>query len=328
MPERLRILDYPWHQVHLYRLCQALPADFTLLATKPLIWNAAQRPPAPNFLGAVDPDTIDPADYDLALMHLDQWCGERHNLRALPYRIMRSISQNLPRVVVIHGTPDNEANRQEILCLIGDEQVVCNSRAAALEWSGGEDRVSRYGLPQFRPIIHGYTVDEFWSEPLEKRRREIVTICSGGNLSRIYHGLPLIERLMRDVPLFWLGPQGNRNWCENYDVYRRMLAETLIYFSPTRRAPMPGARTEAMLSGCCIVSVPGHDVEDYVVNGETGFVVRDYVQARDTLRTLLAHPDLAYKVGQAGRKVARKLFTAELLRKQWLALLRDIGVRL
>jgi len=326
--KRLRILDYPWHQVHLYRLCRALPADFTLLATKAMIWNAAQRPPAPNFLGAVDPDAVDPADYDLALMHLDQWCGEKHNLRALPYRIMKSISKDLPRVVIMHGTPDNEANRLEILRLIGNEQVVCNSWAAALEWDGGENRASRYGLPQFRPIIHGYVVDEFWSEPLEKRRLEIVTICSGGSTSRIYHGLPLVERLMRDVPLAHLGPAGNRNWCENYDAYRRMMAETLIYFSPTRRAPMPGARTEAMLSGCCIVSVPGNDVEDYIIGGKTGFVVQNYIQARDTLRALLAHPDLAYEIGQAGREAARKLFAAELLRKEWLALLGDIGVRL
>ncbi len=323
---RLQILDYPWHQVHSYRL-HALPAEFTYLMTRPLLWNVAQRPIPPNWTGGIQAEQYDPDDYDLALLHLDQWCDGRHNLRALPYRLMKRTSQDIPQIVIMHGTPENEANRRAILRLIEDLPVVCNSPQAAAVWDGGEERWDRYGLPQFRAIVHGYDIDEFWSEPLGQRRRAVITICSGGTWSREYHGIPLLERIQRDVPLRWYGPRGNCDWLDNYDDYRHMLASSLIYFSPTRRAPMPGARTEAMLSGVCVVSVPGNGFKDLVVHGKSAFIVRTYVEARDTLRGLLENPDEAYRVGQKGRKVARALFDKSRFVQDWVDVLAEIGVR-
>lgn len=324
---RLRILDYAWHQAHSYRL-HALPADFTYLLVRPLLWTEAQRPMPENFIGGIAPEDVKPGDFDVAFLHLDQWCDDRNNLRALPYRIMNRIAQGVPRIVIMHGTPDSNANRRAILRLIGDLPVVCNSKRAARQWYSGERRRDHYGLPQFRTIIHGYDVDEFWSEPLEKRSREAVTICSGGRLSRSYHAIPLIERLMRDVPLAWYGPRGNREWLQDYYSYRAMLASTLIYFSPSRRAPMPGARTEAMLSGCCVVTVPGNDVEEYIEHGKTGFIVRTYEQARDTLAMLLRGPEVAWTVGQAGREKAREAFMQERFVGDWLRVLGEIGVKM
>ena len=324
--QTLKILDYAWHVVHAYRL-HALPAEFTFLQFKPLVWNEAQRPIPPNWMGAVYPDEIDPRDYDLALLHLDQWCDERKNLRALPYRLMNLITEGIPQVVIMHGTPDHESNRLAILDLIGDHPVVCNSVQAARMWDGGEEREDRYGLPQFRSITHGYHVEEFYNLPLEARREEIITICSGRDLSREYHGIPLLERLWRDVPLAWYGPAGNRSWLTNYHDYRMMLATSLIYFSPTRRAPMPGARTEALLSGCCVVSVPGNDWEDYIDHGETGYIVNTYVEARDLLLWLLEHPEEAYRVGQAGREMGHEMFNTEPFVTDWLTVIEELQER-
>lgn len=320
--DRLRILDYFWHQAHAYRL-HALPADFTFVAFRPTIWNEYQRPVPENFQGAISPDDIVPAEYDFALLHLDQWC-DRVNLRATPYRLMKRASQNIPQIIIMHGTPDSEGNRQAILQLIGDLPVVCNSRQAAQEWDGGDDRVDRYGLPQFRHIIHGYDTDEFWSLPVEQRQKKIVTVCSGGTISREYHGIPLVERLMRDVPIDWYGPSGNVNWLEDYMAYRAMLASNLIYFSPTRQAPMPGARTEAMLSGCCVVTVPRNDIENYITHGETGLIVDDYTEAHSSLQQLLNVPATAYQIGQAGRKTAQKHFGKERFIDDWLSVWGNI----
>jgi len=321
----IRILDYSWHQVHSYRL-HALPAEFTYAIFRYPIWNELQRPVPQNFVGALLPDEIDAREFDLALLHLDQWCDTSNNIRALPYRLMNQIAQDIPRVVIMHGTPDSEENRRSILGLIGDLPVVCNSFRAAAEWDGGEGRRDCYGLPQFRTIIHGYDADEFWSNELETRRREIVTVCSGGNISREYHGLPLVERLKRDVPLAWYGPRGDRPWLPDYISYRRMLASSLIYFSPTRRAPMPGARTEAMLSGCCVVTVPGNDVERYIEDEKTGFIVVDYEEAHAVLLALLDNPASAWEIGQAGREVAREMFRKERFVGDWLRVLEAIGV--
>jgi glycosyltransferase involved in cell wall biosynthesis len=319
----MQILDYRWHQVHAWRLHAIPGAYFTFVHVEPQDWHPQVRPEPLNWRGAVWPQDVNPADYDFALLHLDQWCDQM-NLRALPYRIMKVISRDLPRAVIMHGTPDHEENRQNILALLGDLPVVCNSEQAAQEWDGGEGRLDCYGRPQFNAIIHGYKVDEFYNYGLARRRREIFTVCSGRDMSRWYHGLPLVERLQRDLPLAWYGPAGNREWLPNYHLYRDMLASSLIYFSPTRRAPMPGARTEAMLSGCCVVTTPGNDITQYIIDGQNGFIVDTYERARGILRDLLANPEAAYEIGQAGRETARKHFEHTRYTEEWLTLIKEI----
>lgn len=319
----LKILDYSWHQVHTYRMARALPAQITLARLRYPTWRSELRP-LPDNINIVDVDDINPLDYDLAVLHLDQWC-DRLNLRAMPYRIMNQITQSIPQIVIMHGTPDSQANRRAILRLMGDLPVVCNSHHAAWEWDAEECRIDKYGQPQFRAIIHGYH-DEFFNYSLVYRSLGAITVCGGGDTSREYHGIPLIERLKRDVPLTWVGPRGDVPWRPNYTSYRGLLASSLIYFSPTTRGPMPGARTEAMLSGCCVVSVPGNDWEHYIRDGENGFIVRDYVAARDALQYLLAYPEVAYRIGQQGRKDTLLYFAPERYRAEWLDLCKEIGL--
>jgi len=325
----LRIIDYPWHQVHLYRL-HALPAMFWLAKIREPLWNTKQRPMPSNFQGGIALDDYTPPDFDLALLHLDNWCDARNNIRASCYRIMKQITKDIPQMVIMHGTPDSEQNRRAILQLIGDLPVICNSWDAARTWDGGWDggescHLDKYGQRQFRAIIHGYK-DEFFNYALHMRRVEVATVCSGGRMSREYHGIPLLERLQRDMALAWYGQGGNRSWLPNYYAYRDMLASTLIYFSPTRRGPMPGARTEAMLSGCCVVTVPGNDIEQYIRNGENGYIVNNYSEARELLYQLQAHPEHAFEVGQAGRATALEFFNSARFIEDWLALLAELGV--
>jgi hypothetical protein len=322
----LRILDHSWHQVHLYRL-HALPAEFTILNVRNWVWREEQRPTPLNLRGAIETDAVGLGQFDLALCHLDQWI-DRFPHRGLPFRVMTQLARrlDLPAVCIMHGTPDYPENRVNLLRLLGDVPCVCNSQAAAEEWDGGEGRLDRYGLPQFRSIIHGYDADEFWSEPACRRRRVAISVCSGGSTSAWYHGTPILERLIRDVPLEWYGPYGNRDWLPSYGEYREMLASSLIYFSPTHRAPMPGARTEAALSGCCVVSVPGQDWHEYIEQGVNGYIVNSYADTVRALRVLLDDHERAWRIGQAGREMAQERFGVERYVNDWLALLEELGV--
>jgi len=326
---KLRIIDYPWHQAHLYRL-HALPALFWLAKIRRPLWNRHQRPLPRNFRGGLSESEVKKragrGKFDLALLHLDQWC-DRISIRAFPFRMMRGATRGVPQVIIMHGTPDDGDNRRRLLSMIGDLPVVCNSEQARQEWDGGEEREDRYGLPQFRAIVHGYRVDEFLNFGLEERRPEAITICSGGDISRWYHGTAIVERLMRDIPaLYWYGPMGNRPWCNTYDEYRTMLASSLVYLSPTSRAPMPGSRTEAMLSGCCVVSVPGNDWEAYVRPYYDGVICETYKEIRNVLRFLIGRPEVAYNIGQRGREVARQVFHHERYVAEWMDVLGEIGV--
>jgi DNA-binding ferritin-like protein (Dps family) len=331
----LRILDHPWHQAHAYRL-HALPADFYMATVyhdhHKTIWNVNQRPRPANLRGALGVREAEQwarqGRFDLVLCHLDQWCDSRMPWRGMPFIIMCNLAEKagVPCIAIMHGTPDDAANRRDILRLIGDLPVIVNSHQAAREWDAGEKRASRYGLPQFRAIIHGYDVDEFDSYPLDRREVIVSTICSGGEMSRTYHGLPLVERLAQDIPLALYGKDGNRPWLNDYGEYRDELRRMLVYLSPTRRGPMPGARTEAMLSGACVVTVPGNDVETFIDHGRTGFIVDTYEDVRDTCRALLAEPERAYRIGQLGRESARKLFDKSLYVADWLSCLEALGI--
>lgn len=310
----MKILDYAWHQPHSYRLMQALhDCEFYFLKVGPRTWKESLRPRPPNFQGFVK--IYEPGRYDVAILHLDQWC-DSHALRGYPFRLVDGLVQDISKIVIMHGTPDDPENRQRILKLIGDNYLICNSRQAYRQWGLGPERS--------RAILHGYNVDEFRSE--KTRRMEVITVCSGGQISREYHGIPLLERMKCDVPITWFGERGDLPFFSDYDGYRTYLAGALIYFHPGQRSPMPGSRTEAMLSGCCVVSADNQDAGQYIQHGQTGFLSNDFVELRDILRALLAEPHRAYEVGKRGREMAREVFTLENLRRQWLSLFEDLEV--
>lgn len=318
----LRILDTAWHLAHSYRL-HALPARFDYFQVGVRHWDEEIRPKPPNFGGEVaDPD---PSTYDLFLSHLDNWC-DRSELRGTPFRVMNAIASlapHTPRVCIMHGTPDDEINRQRIVRILdssigigGSPFLVTNSQTAYEQWGLGPDRS--------RAIIHGYDVDEFDSS--NERQIWAITVCSAGEISRTYHGVPMLERVRREVPVIWLGLKGDLPYFTSYEEYRDFLAHSLIYVHTGQRSPMPGARTEAMLSGCCIVTTSNQDADQYIEHGVTGFLCDTAMEMAETIKELLADPKRAYQVGKQGREVARACFHKDRFVDDWLALLRDLGV--
>lgn len=107
---------------------------------------------------------------------------------------------------------------------------------------------------------------------------------------------------------------------------------------PTWQSPRPRARTEAMLSGACVVTTPYQDADTYIEHGVNGFLtsphtikdprVMDNPEATAKLikRLVMDEPELAKQIGQAGKKTAQDLFSQENFFKQWQELLTKIGV--
>jgi len=82
---------------------------------------------------------------------------------------------------------------------------------------------------------------------------------------------------------------------------------------------MPRARTEAMLSGCCVVTTPHQDADTFIEHGKNGFLIpREPQKVADLIEGLIMDYKTAIKVGQAGKETAKKLFTYDRYRKQWL----------
>jgi len=314
----LRVLDHAWHQAHSYRLHE-LPARFDYFPVGTRYWDEEIRPAPDNFGGFIAEPVV--KDYDLILSHLDNWC-DRAELRATPFRIMNLLglqAPEVPRVCIMHGTPDNEENRGAINRLLdrspgGAPFMVCNSHAAFEQWGRGPELS--------RAIIHGYNVDEFVGS--NERQAWAITVCSAGDISAVYHGVPLLERIKTQVPVVWVGHNGDLPYFQGYEKYLDFLAHSLIYVHTGQRSPMPGARTEAMLSGCCIVTTSNQDAGDFITHGETGFLCDTAEEMTHTIRSLLDNPRRAYTVGKAGRELAREIFDRGRYVDDWLSLISEL----
>jgi glycosyltransferase involved in cell wall biosynthesis len=99
------------------------------------------------------------------------------------------------------------------------------------------------------------------------------------------------------------------------DEPRRHLPTFDLCAVPSRIEAFPLIVVEAMLAGLPIVASNVGSVEDAVVEGETGRLVRpeDPDQLASTLRSLLADPERMQEMGRKGRVHARRRFTADAM---------------
>jgi len=105
---------------------------------------------------------------------------------------------------------------------------------------------------------------------------------------------------------------------KDWDDYRNFVGRSLIYFNPAYDSCMPRSRTEAMLSGCCVITTPHQDADTFIKDGVNGFLCpRNPQWVADKVQYLLEHYDEAIKIGQAGKKTAEELFSEENYAKQW-----------
>ena len=106
---------------------------------------------------------------------------------------------------------------------------------------------------------------------------------------------------------------------KNWDEYRNFLGRSLIYFNPTRQSPMPRSRTEAFLSGCCVITRDGQDVEDFVTDKENAIIVpRNPKAIADIIESLILDYKKAISIGNAGKDMAQKVFDIKRFQQDWL----------
>lgn len=83
-----------------------------------------------------------------------------------------------------------------------------------------------------------------------------------------------------------------------------------------------------MLSGCCVVTTPNNDADQYIEHGETGFLCDTAAEMIAMIRMLLDNPEQAYRIGKRGRDAARQFFSKERFVNDWVQLLEDLGIHI
>lgn len=270
-------------------------------------WGTTSRPIPDNMELVLD---FDPKDYDLAILHIDQQCTDPRISKGLLFKEFKDLTQGMKRVVINHMTPyhdqyENDQCIQIIKEMVGSIPMIVNSRQAAAQWGWGT------------PIIHGMDPTEWHDLPKEPRA---VACMSGGGMNKAYRR-ELLHATMdilreRGIELYWI--MGNMKF-QTVEEYKNFLGRSLVYVHLGWQSPMPRSRTEAMMSGCCIVSTRHHDWDQYIENGVNGFIIQDNPNAAaDLIEDLITNRiKEAREIGQRGKQTAIEKLHIDRWAKDW-----------
>lgn len=317
-------LNHLGNQYEMLKLAQKYPVKFYWLENNVRKWNRFSPRPEPTTWLTKDQfewvTHYEPGKYDLAILHLDQQAADPAIGKGQLYRQLNEVIQDIPKIVMNHGTPmwdefftedvvvnggtiqTSKGTRQldGIKKIVGDNFMVVNSYEAVDRWGWGY------------PLIHGMDADEWWDMPKEPR----VTISlSPGGLDKYYNRQLLtaikssvMEKCGLSVQHITVNYQAH-----DWDDYRQFVGKSLIYINPMLDSPMPRARTEAMLSGCCVLTSKHHGASDFIEHGVDGLIVPDNPMsyAETIYQLVFNHYEEAIKMGQKGKEKAKKLFNSD-----------------
>lgn len=313
------VVNHVANQYEMLKLAEYYDVEFTYLENNVRRWSESSPRPLPNHLNWET--HYEPGKYDLAILHTDQQHADGRIGKGQLYRQMNEIIQDIPKVVINHGTPmwdeqfteDIVLNGGEMLDrkgkpvqidgmkkIIGDNFMVVNSYHAVDRWGWGY------------PLIHGMDPDEWWDLPKEPRS---IVMLSPAGLDKYYNRqlLTAIKRYMHEkvgaMPIHIPVDYTPHNWDEQRDI----LGRSLLYISQQFDSPMSRGRTEAMLSGCCILSSRHDDAELFIENGVNGFLLPDnpLSYAETAYQLINFNYKDAVEIGQRGKETAKKYFNTE-----------------
>lgn len=318
------VVNHLGNQYELLKLAKRGNVKFYYLLNNVRRWSQyASRPEPTTWLNQDEFEWVthyEPNKYDLAMLHVDQQHVNPDIGKGHLYRDLNEIIQDIPKIVVNHGTPMYDEFYTEELVINGGEVITPKGKkhiAGMREKIGDNfmivnsyEAVNRWGWGY--PIIHGMTASEWYDLPKEPR----VTISlSPGGLDKYYNRqlLTAIKGEIKQKTGLEVAHITVNYEAHDWEDYKRFLGSSLIYINPTLDSPMPRSRTEAMLSGCCVLTSRHHNANEFIEHGVNGFIVPDNpLSYADAIHNLINY---CYKdcvaIGQRGKETAQKLFDNE-----------------
>lgn len=313
------VVNHVGNQYEMLKLAEKYDVEFTYLENNVRRWTRYSSRPLPKHLKWAT--HYEPGKYDLAILHVDQQHVDPSIGKGRLYRQMNEVIQDIPKIVINHGTPMwDEFYTEDVVInggdtfnskghkvhldgmkqLIGDNFMVVNSYSSVKRWGWGY------------PLIHGMDPEEWWDFP--KEPRVIITLSPGG-LDKYYNRqlLSYIKSYAKEkIGLEVI--QISVDWkAGDWDDFREFVGTSLIYINPTKDSPMPRGRTEAMLSGSCVLTSRYHEADEFITTGENGFIVPDNPMSYvDALYQLINYNYReAVEIGQKGKETAKKYFNKD-----------------
>lgn len=340
MKDRIQLfgcLNHLGNQYEMLKLAKKYPIKFSYLLNNVRKWTQiSPRPEPTTWLNEDEFEWVthyEAGKYDVAMLHTDQQHVNPDIGKGWLYRDLDEIIQDIPKIVVNHGTPlwdefyteDIVINGGTVLTSkgekkimgmkekIGDNFMIVNSYEAVERWGWGY------------PLIHGLDPNEWWDLPKEPR---VTVMISPGGLDKYYNRQLLTaikghvkEKTGLDVQHITVNYK-----CHDWSDYRDFLGRSLIYINPTLDSPMPRSRTEAMLSGCLVLTSPYHGAKDFITHGKDGFIMPDNPMSyAETIEQIINHNyKEAVEMGKRGRETAMRLFSSDRYQKDLFGIIEGV----
>lgn len=325
-------LNHLGSQYEALKLAENYPIEFYWLENNVRKWSKLSPRPMPKHLNWVQ--YYEPGKYDLAMLHLDQQAADPNIGKGQLYRQLNNTIQDIPKIVFNHGTPMWPEMMEEdmvinggtvqtdrgpreidgIKKIVGDNLMIVNSYDAVERWGWGY------------PIIHGLDPEEWWDLPKEPR---VTVMISPGGLDRYYNRqlLTYIKSAVREKTGLDVQHITVNFKAHDWDDYREFIGRSLIYINPTLDSPMPRSRTEAMMSGCCVLTSKHHNANEFIDHGKEGFIMPDnpLSYAETIFQLINYHYKEAVEIGQAGKSRAINLFNSQRYQKDLFYVLSEVA---
>lgn len=319
------VLNHLTHQYDMLKLTKKYDVKFSYLENNVRRWSdQSARPEPTTWLNSDQFEWVthyEPGKYDLAILHVDQQHINPDIGKGQLYRDLDEVIQDIPKIVINHGTPmypemydeniiinggeavDKKGKVRKIIGMkekIGNNFMIVNSYESVKRWGWGY------------PLIHGLEASEWDYLPKEPK---VVLPLSPGGLDKYYN-----RRLITDIKGYVKDKVGldilhtNVNYdVKDWEDYKYILGSSLLTITPFRDSPMPRSRTEAMLSGSCVLTSKYQDVERFIENGVNGFILPDNpISYSETIYQLINYNyQDVLQIGYRGKQTAQKYFKSE-----------------
>jgi len=333
------VVNHLGNQYEMLKMAKKYPIKFHYLENNVRRWSRySARPEPTTWLNNDEFEWVthyEPSKYDLAILHVDQQHTDPRIGKGWLYEDLNELIQDIPKMVINHGTPMWDDYYTEDVVInggdvythkglvklkgmkekIGDNFMVVNSYESVDRWGWGY------------PLIHGMETDEWWDLPKEPR---VVLSLSPGGLDKYYNRelITAIKGAVRErTGLDVMHIQVNLKFeQDNHFQYRDYIGRSLINISPYKDSPMPRSRTEAMLSGSCVLSSRYHGAEDFIEHGVDGFIVPDNpLSYANAIHHLIngSYQD-AIDIGRRGKLKAQAIFNLDRYHKDLWYLITEV----
>ncbi len=226
--------------------------------------------------------------------------------------ILSPAQRALPRIYLEHNTPKPDAVNTRHPVDDPDALLIHVTHYNRLMWDNGRTPTT--------VIEHSVAID-----PGAVYRGDVprgITVVNGMQKRPRITGLDLFLQARETVPLDLAGMETEELGGLGDVPYRdlhRIVAGYRFLFSPIRYTSLPLAVIEAMTIGMPVVALATTELPTVIEDGVSGYVSCDPEVLIARMRGLLVDPELARRLGENGRQVARDRFGLERFGRDWNA---------